>query len=154
MAVCELCGREEHLLAVEVESVEMSVCAECAKFGKVKARTSLVAFSQQRVSKVEEPEFTVTLDYASLLKTARESRHLNQEDFAQFLNERVSLVQKWEQGTMPPGIDTARRLEKKLGIYLIEKIEKNTIDLPLNKSSKRADTFTLGDFVKVRKRGK
>ena len=75
---------------------------------------------------------------------------MSQEDFAKFLNERESIVAKWEQGSLRPRIDTARRLERKLGIRLVEKEEETSEDVDVPKVKK--DEFTLGDFIKVRKR--
>ncbi len=149
---CELCGKEGELLLADVEQVEMNVCPSCAEFGKIKSSFRSSSSASQRKSIIaEEPEFEIVLDYASLIRKAREQRNMSQKEFAAFLNERESLVQKWEQGSMPPAIDVARRLEKKLGISLIQQDEKGKILNP-EKAPKLSDSFTLGDFIKIRKR--
>ena len=74
---------------------------------------------------------------------------MNQEEFSKFINERESVLNKWENGSLKPRLDIARKLEKRLKISLIEKEEIKTIEMEKKKSS---EGFTLGDFIKVRKR--
>ena len=73
---------------------------------------------------------------------------MSQEDFAKFLNERVSVIQKWEANSLKPRIDIARQLERKLSVRLVIRDQIKKVELKHEKS----DELTLGDFVKVRKR--
>ena len=155
MARCEMCGREAELVKAEIEGGELKVCYGCAKYGKIKQESVHRVLPQSKkpvgsASKHERPSFRIVKDCSSLIRTAREKREMSQEDFAKFLNERESIVAKWEQGSLRPRIDTARRLERKLGIRLVEKEEETSEDVDVPKVKK--DEFTLGDFIKVRKR--
>ncbi len=150
MAVCEMCGKEGNTVTATIEGVDLKVCSGCAKFGKVKQEYRGAPKLYQKPIIKEEPAETLVAAFAPLLRTARESRNMTQEEFAKFLQERESQVAKWEQGTLKPGIEDARKLERRLGLKLVEKdeIKKAEIQIKVKK-----DEFTLGDFVKVRKRG-
>ena len=154
MARCEMCGRDDYLLKAEVEGTEMEVCSGCAQFGVVRkgisgSRGSFQSNSQRKPLLQQEPEVQIISGFASLLRQARESRKMNQEDFAKFLQEKGSLVAKWEQGSVQPNIDTAKRLERILGRRLvIQGDASEEADAP----KRKGDELTLGDFIKVRKR--
>ncbi|MBT6774356.1 TIGR00270 family protein [Candidatus Woesearchaeota archaeon] len=154
MPICEMCGRESQLVLAEVEGGELNVCPNCVKYGTTKRKANLgpnkFVSKANKFSKTEMPEFKVVNNYSSLIRSARESKDMKQEDFAKFLNEKESILTKWESGSLKPRLDVARRLERVLGIRLVErdvigKVEKQ-------EKQKAAAEFTLGDFIKTRKR--
>ncbi|PIN76435.1 TIGR00270 family protein [Candidatus Woesearchaeota archaeon CG10_big_fil_rev_8_21_14_0_10_36_11] len=150
MPVCEMCGREGDILKAEVEGVELNVCFGCSKYGSVKKRGyASISRSFEKHSSKEEPSFQVVHNFASLLRSYRERNSMTQEDFAKFLNERESVVAKWESGSLKPRIDTARVLERKLNIRFVEM---DTETKQVDTKKKVSHEFTLGDFIKVRKR--
>ncbi len=152
-----MCGREESLVAAEVEGAELNICPACAKHGQVKKMPGPSSFfsagrlfsSEQKFVQKEKLEFKVTDGYPSLLRSAREKLGMNQEDFAKLLNERESVVAKWESGGLKPRIEAARQIGRILGINLVEEDEEVGGKIEL---SRKNDEPTLGDFVKVRKR--
>lgn len=148
---CELCGKADAPLFAEVEGVDLQVCIGCAKYGTIKKRptTTSTISSKPLVSRPEEPEYTIISNYASLLRTSREKKELSQQDFAKFIQERESVVAKWEAGSLKPSIEIARKLEKRLGIKLVEVEEAGTAKV---ETRGKSDELTLGDLVKVRKR--
>ena len=156
MPLCEMCGKEAQLVTADVERVELKVCSGCVKYGVVKnnsgARYMPEARSNSPVKlkpiKEEGPQFKVVVAYSSLIRSAREKRGMTQEDFAKFLNERESILAKWEQGSLQPSLGAAQRIGRVLGMNLIEKEEAGEVELKKSKT----DEFTLADFVKVRKR--
>ena len=148
MTTCEMCGKEGKIIQADIEGVEMGVCPGCSKYGQIKKNSTQHSRPSKRFQK-NEPNYILVQDFASLIKSARNNKSLNQEDFAKFLNEKESLVAKWEQGSLRPGLDTARRLERNLGIRLVKKDEEKKDKLIVNKKN---DEFTLGDFIKIRKR--
>ncbi|HLD79981.1 MAG TPA: multiprotein bridging factor aMBF1 [Candidatus Nanoarchaeia archaeon] len=147
MASCDMCGKETSLVTVEVEKVEMKVCQNCAKYGAIKKQLGEVRLPQKKMH--TEPAFLVAGNYAGVLRQAREKQKLSQEDFAKFLQERESIVAKWEQGKMQPSVEVARRLEKVLGVSLVVEDVEQAVEKEKNVKS---DGFTLGDFMKVRKK--
>ncbi len=150
-----MCGREGNLLLAEIEGVELRVCPSCAKHGKIKSGSSYsrsqpgfpLGFSTRK----EEPEERIITNFAQLLRGIRERSHLNLEDFAKFLNEKESIVSKWEGGSVSPNLEEAKRLQKLLGVGLIVKEEAGE-ELKQEKRKPGEDTLTLGDFIKVKKR--
>ncbi len=147
MASCDMCGKQGNLLNADVESVNMMVCQNCARFGTIKRKADAIFVPQKKMH--QEQPFRVTANYASLLRQAREKQGLSQEDFARSLQEKESIVAKWELGRIQPSVEVARRLEKILSVSLVvEEVEQ-----PFEKDkSARGDSFTLGDFMKVRKK--
>jgi len=148
--VCEMCGKSDRLIRADVEGVELSLCPKCAKYGEVKKRSpSRPGFFNKSFSRKEEPQFRIVKNYSSLIRSAREKKEMTQEDFAKSLNERESVIAKWESGNLRPRIGIARKLGQVLGIRLIEKVTEEKVEVAKKKVS---DTLTLGDFIKVRKR--
>ncbi|MFA6461373.1 MAG: multiprotein bridging factor aMBF1 [Candidatus Woesearchaeota archaeon] len=153
MALCEMCGKQGNLVIAEVEGVELKVCPLCAKHGIIKSKSSQFSsrFSKDSSFKKEEMEEKVVPYYARLIKEAREQRGLNQEDFARFLNEKVSITSKWESGSMSPNIESAKRLQRILNVSLIMREEQGE-EIKQDKRRPGDDTLTLGDFIKIKKR--
>ncbi len=147
MTSCDMCGKQGSLLTADVEGVEMTVCQNCAQFGIVKRKADVIRIPQKKIH--QEQPFRVAVNYASLLRQAREKQGLSQEDFARFLQEKESIVAKWEQGKMQPSVEVARRLEKILSVSLVEEEVEQSFE---RDKPARADGFTLGDFMKVRKK--
>jgi putative transcription factor len=147
MTICEMCGTDGDLVLVEVESVEMRTCTTCSKYGTRK-RSAIFATQSRKVIQHSEPEFSLVSNTATILRNIRESKALSQEDFSKLINERESVVSKWEQGTLTPRLDTARKLERQLGIKLVQRDTKITVKV----EKKKFEEFTLGDFIKVKKR--
>jgi|SRR3989344_2958695 len=147
MTACDMCGKETALVTAEVEGVDLKVCSNCSRFGTIKQKVDTIRVPQQKMHK-EQP-FRVTGSYATILRQAREKQGLSQEDFAMFLQEKESIVSKWEQGRMQPSVEVARRLEKTLGVSLVVEDVEQAVEKEKNV---RADGFTLGDFMKVRKK--
>lgn len=146
---CDLCGKvEERLHRAIIEGVELNVCSGCSKFGKVLSTKEI--FSKKTIVKAEPKEEKIELlveNYADIIKKKRESMGLTQKDFANKINEKETTIHKIETGTLTPPLPLAKKLEKILGIKLIEEY------LEKQESFKRAkaEGFTLGDFIKIKK---
>tara|TARA_Y100000310_G_C20643596_1_gene795322 strand:+ start:1132 stop:1590 length:459 start_codon:yes stop_codon:yes gene_type:complete len=151
MALCEMCGKESNLISAEVDGADLKVCSGCAKFGKVKKNFhSRPAQFKNKFNRQKGPEYKIVNNFSSLLSSARNKKGMDREEFSKFLNEKESVVAKWEQGSLKPRVNTARRLGKILDLKLTEKdVDAKDVEL---KKSKSSDSFTLGDFIKVRKR--
>ncbi|MFC1801167.1 multiprotein bridging factor aMBF1 [Nanoarchaeota archaeon] len=147
---CDLCGKETKLFKAEVEGTEMMVCKNCASFGQLKEPLEKPAKKVHQFSKRERKEpaletaETIISDYAQKIRQAREKMGLSQEDFAKKINEKESLLHKMEVGSFEPSLVLAKKLEKLLGIKLIQKTEEKKIPLPKGSS----EGFTIGDLMK------
>ena len=149
---CDLCGKTtESLAKAIIEGVELDVCTECAKFGKVIAIKRPSAKEQiKQIAKQREKEERIELlveNYAEIIKRKREEIGLTQKEFANRINEKESTIHNIETGALDPPLNLAKKLENVLGIKLIEEYEES------HETSKgrRINGFTLGDFINVKK---
>jgi putative transcription factor len=86
----------------------------------------------------------VATDYDDRIRSAREERGLSQEDLANELNEKASLIRKLERGDVLPSDEVQTKLERKLDISLSE----GGGDGDAEWSGGSSTTTTLGDVVK------
>lgn len=152
-----MCGRAGNLLTAEIEGVELKVCPNCTKFGKIRhpnSRASVSSgFKRQTAPPKDMIEYKVVDNFGQLVREAREKKGLTQEDFAKLLQEREGLVSKWESGGQKPSLETAKKLQRILGVTLIVKDEAAAEEkLEKADGKKVGDVLTLGDFIKVKKR--
>ncbi len=141
---CELCGKgEENLVFAFVENVKFRVCSNCRKFGKVVNETSHNNFNRNIIKKEENFDI-VRSDCGLILKNFRESKGMTQQAMALILKEREATIAKFEQGSLNPSVDFARKLEKFSGLRLVMK---EKIDDPLTIKAKN-QSLTIGDIIK------
>jgi len=82
-------------------------------------------------------------DYDDRIRDSRESLGLTQEELANQLNEKASLIRKLERGDILPSDDVQSKLEKKLEITLTEGADVEDTEW----SSGSGQSMTLGDVV-------
>lgn len=149
MASCDLCGKDGAVFRILTEGTELDVCKGCAKFGKViaKPRIAQPAPVQKPIPHLPKHEVLeiIAEDYGARIKKRRESLNLTQEDLGRKLAEKASLLQKIESGHQEPSIALARKIEKTLGITLIQQHEE--IHAAASREGPRSG-FTIGDFLK------
>lgn len=146
---CELCGKETQLFNAIVEGIELRVCTTCGKHGRVLNRVKPVQAVSRQIKKVEEPVEEVVNDYSQRIRNAREKRGLSQQDFAKHIMVKESLVSKIETGHYEPPLDLARKLEKILGITLVEIGEESSA--ASYKQEKRPSGLTIGDILNLKR---
>ena len=155
---CDLCGKvEDNLIRTLIENVELEVCSGCSKFGKVIAPVKRFSPKEQhkmmqraenaKALKEEKTEILVE-NYADLIKRKRESLGLSQKDFALKINEKESTIHNIETCHFEPPVALAKKLEKVLGIKLIEVYDEKPLAM---KKRKNDGGFTLGDFINIKK---
>ena len=146
-----MCGKDTELYNTAIEGTHMSVCKDCAKYGTILNRMKVAAPQKKKpvVVSTQEISETVVGNIGELLKRKREALGMSQKDFASKIAEKESSLHKMETGTLVPTMERARKLEKMLGLKLVEEI---TDELVTEK--KDTSVMTLGDFVKIRKKSK
>ncbi len=169
-----MCGKEvSSPKTVKIEGAEIDVCDDCSEFGttvetesssttSTKYSTSSSSSSsggssssssggssggRRRRDMFDEME-ELASDYDERIRKARENEGLSQEELADDLNEKASVIRKLERGDSLPSDDVREKLEKKLGISLTE--SSGDADEDWSSSSDSAG-LTLGD--KVRRKG-
>lgn len=154
---CEMCGKkEEELYKTIVEGVKLAVCQKCASFGKIISRIITEeekpkTNTQRQPIIREEKELVETIveNYAEKIKKKREDIGLKQEELAQKIAEKESIIHKIENGKIVPQIKLARKLEKFLGIRLVETEEAEENPTGAKGTS---EGFTIGDMIKIKKK--
>jgi putative transcription factor len=166
---CEMCGEEIRGPAklVRVEGAELSVCSRCGRFGTevqqvrrtdirapqkgpgarpVVAPAAGKAPVRKKRDMFDFIEGDIVDDYAARIRHAREAKGLSQKDLAMQMMEREHLVRKIENSELIPEEGVRRKLEKALGIRLLEG--------PVTESEKKAANVlapTLGDLTVIKK---
>lgn len=146
---CDLCGKiDERLLRALIENVELNVCSACSKFGKALDHTKSNAVKEpvRKAGNRDEKIELLADNYAITVKKGRESMGLTQKDFASMISEKESAIHKIEAGILEPQLSLARKLEKVLGVKLIEEYHEE----PGTLKRKKEEGFRLGDFIKIK----
>lgn len=145
---CDLCGKiEGNLKRTIIENVKLNVCSNCSKFGRVIGPVK-PAHDRERTKKIEPQEKIELLveNYAEIIKRKRESIGLTQKDFANKISEKEATIHKIETESLEPSLSLARKLEKILGIKLVD----GHLETHKHIKTKKIEGFTLGDFIKAK----
>ncbi|MFX1280149.1 MAG: multiprotein bridging factor aMBF1 [Promethearchaeota archaeon] len=166
---CPICGgiiwgRGQRVL---IEGAKIVVCDNCAQHGKKIYRppsnihsknTSHVKpqtiSKKQRVKSKDVEELEIVADYAKKIRNARTNLNLNQDQFAQKLNEKPSLLRRIEAGKVEPTVKLAKKIYKIYNIQLIKKPNDPEINIQETKFMKRSGGSSLGDIAFIKKRSK
>ncbi|MEZ0394378.1 MAG: multiprotein bridging factor aMBF1 [Desulfurococcaceae archaeon] len=161
MPYCELCGREvrneRELYRVYFEGTLMRVCAEC--YSKIVRERSKAQPPRAGVPARQRPlaqakrrsaaeEYEVVEDYAKRVREARMRLGWSEEALAQRVRESENVIKRIEAGKLKPSIDLARRLEKVLGITLLEPVVEEPSGVRATPAKGTDEYYTVGDFVR------
>lgn len=148
---CEICGKKVvgRPFRVKIEGSIMQTCKECSKFGKIqKEPPKPVKRSTPRRIHYREPTNEVLEDYNNVIRLAREKLGWSRENLGEKVNEKVSVISRIEMGRMVPDIKLAKKLEKILGVTLIEEVENENLD---DKDHHRFKGATIGDVAFIKR---
>ena len=168
---CEICGKpiEGRPIRTKIDGSVLEVCKECSKFGRVQKDTPLERkfvlrnkkgkpqnknqsqANRQNIQRRrrEEPMDELVEDFNTVVRKARESKGWTREELGAKIYEKVSVINRIESGKMEPDVKLAKKLEKTLGVTLIEKYD--DVDLEAFKSAASGPN-TLGSIVKIKRR--
>jgi putative transcription factor len=174
MVQCEMCGKEtSNPNRVKIEGAELDVCDDCTDFGtevqteessttSTKYSTSSSSSSSSsststgtstssssssgggRRSDMYDDIEELAQDYDERIRSAREQAGLSQEDLANQLNEKASLIRKLEHGDTLPSDDVQSKLERSLDIDLTAGGGEEDTEWEGGSST---GEYTLGDVV-------
>ena len=148
MTECGICGKGESKIIAIVEGVMLTVCNDCAHYGKVLKVKELEEQKEIKVVKkasYPESDEIIVKDYSERIKKAREDLHLKQEELARRIAEKESVIHHMESGDLVPSLALARKLEKSLGIILIEITQ---LEREKSRINFRDEALTIGDLLK------
>jgi putative transcription factor len=153
---CELCGRVCDCKPSTVDGVSMMLCHDCMKYGQgVKASAEPTTFIQKplldRIKRSKTKDVYKDMDkelvsgWSDLIKNARQKKGLSREQLGFKIGERTVTIAHIENGDLRPSDKMVEKLEKELGISLIE----NVSSVPSTSTGSRSgNSLTLGDFIK------
>jgi len=148
---CELCGKESHdcRLAI-IDGVKMMVCPKCLSYGKEVPRTTLSPAKHVAKKKLSAEDIYKKMDkelvpdWNQRIKNARMKKNLTREQLGALVGERTVTIAKIENGDLRPSDETIKKLEKILGITLLEEVK----GVAVKKSGgSKSGGLTLGDLL-------
>ena len=154
---CELCGKESRgCRDAVVDGVNMMLCQDCIKYGEnatpvIKTPANVKRFVAQRVRKSTPKDIYKNMNkelisnWSEEIKKARKKKGLSRETLGFKIGERTVTISKIENGDLRPPDKLIAKLEKELGISLLEVVKKVTTDRHARSG------MTLGDFIKTEK---
>jgi putative transcription factor len=94
--------------------------------------------------------YEVVDDYAERVRRARQRLGLTQKELAQRVKVSENVIKRIEAGTLVPTIDLARRLERVLGVKLLEPVVEEETEVGSTKRGREEFYLTLGDIAEIR----
>jgi len=140
---CEICGLAADRKA-EIEGAVLNVCGNCSAFGKQLARERPKTLIPLKLP--EEAQLALTRNFSEIIRTARMKKQLSQEQLAFAVREKLSLIKRMEEGWSPP-LQIARKIEKFLGIRIVESFQQEA-----GKTESVKGGVTIGDVVIMRRK--
>ncbi len=166
---CQICGS---LIwgkgqKVILEGARITVCHNCAQHGTKIHKPASYTYGKNPVKKkpYSAPkrhiiksqtigELEIVSDYAKRVRNARNSLGLNQDQFAQKLNEKPSLIRRIENGKAEPTVKLAKKIQKIYKIQLLTKPDEMGFNIQENKFMKKSSGGSLGDIAFIKKKRK
>lgn len=169
---CPICGgviwgRGQKVI---IEGAKLTVCDSCAQHGEKvqrKKNTSTPNKDFQRKPKGRQKrtipkmrkdsfdDFELVSDYAQRIRKARAKTGMNQDKFAQNINEKPSLLRRIESGKAKPTIQLAKKIQKEYNIQLLkEKDITSESSTNYKKYLKSSKGSSLGDIAFIKKKDK
>jgi len=159
-----MCGKKVGTRRYMVEGTVMNLGLECSKYGtpmdtpapagtKAAVEQGLERRAQRQATKSvfggESDAWTLVEDYGARIHKAREAKGWTHEFLGNKVQARVPELKHIEAGKLRPSDDVARRMQKELGIELLEKIEGPAPTLSgMKKSTPGGSGLTIGDMLK------
>jgi len=161
---CPICGSIiwGKGIKVLIEGAKIVVCQVCAKHGKkiitpeksVVRQTRNLQLRRDFKKSEFEDNFEIVDDFNHRIRKVRQTLKLNQDQFAQKLNEKPSLIRRIEAGKVQPTIKLAKKIEKVYKIKLLEKTNKVEASIQTDKFLKKPTGSSLGDIAFIKKKKK
>ncbi|MEW6721671.1 MAG: multiprotein-bridging factor 1 family protein [Candidatus Micrarchaeota archaeon] len=148
---CDICGKGPVRAQILVEGAKMLACGSCMRSGKVLFRfeEGSPASPPPSVSVMEAGEEIIE-GYGRRISGARDRLKLPLSVVAERVREKESYLNAVEHERLMPTLEVARKLEKELGIKLIEKVQATAGGA--STSPRSFSEPTLGDMVDPKKK--
>lgn len=146
---CEICGADGADYLIQVEGAKLFVCHACSGSGKlVRGPAPKSAPAEARAGR---REYEVMDGYGSIIIEARKRMGLPLEVLAERINEKHSFLERVEHEKTLPDERLARKLEKELGIKLLQEVSSGAA---VDVKSRQEGGVTLGDIIEIERKKK
>jgi len=144
---CDICGAAKADRKARIEGAVVSVCDKCVTLGDEINIQEIHKLAERILPKLSlPPEFNFDLrpDAAEVVRKGREKLGLTQEQLGEKVSEKVNIIKRVEDGWQPP-IQVAKKLEKFLGVSILETAATGNLKTKIDKKQ-----MTLGDMVEIK----
>ncbi|MFX1311232.1 MAG: multiprotein bridging factor aMBF1 [Promethearchaeota archaeon] len=164
---CPICGsiiwgRGQRVL---LEGAKITVCHNCAQHGtkiqkspkttKLKGSSHIKPIQTLKKKKYNHnivETLEIVQNYDKKIRDTRSKLNLTQDQFAQKMNEKPSLIRRIESGKVKPTINLAKKIEKIYDLKLLKKIDDSEPINDKNKYIKKSKGSSLGDIAFIKKK--
>lgn len=155
MGVCDICGSTRETRKTSLEGADIEACLSCVPGKKEGSYGPRKNFKKDFKKRPELPKvnFEFVDDFGDIIKKAREKADITQKDFGLMVNEHSSVIQKIEHNDLKPRLGLAKKIEKKLKIRIINKIEQLDKDGNVVNNKKPRDDDKKGEYKNGRMNG-
>jgi putative transcription factor len=155
---CDICGRSPVRAQIMVEGAKLLACGACMGSGKVLHRFHDDEEAGGPVVDAPRPApelggEDIVDDWGAVIRQARDRTRLPLAVVAERISEKESYLDAIENGRLMPSLVVARKLEKELGIKLIEKTTASIAPSPAA-ASRSLSAPTLADMLSPEKKKK
>lgn len=147
---CDICGAEGAGYLILVEGAKLTVCHDCSGAGKL-LRAPQPVRDPSSPARAGRAEMEVADGYGQMIAEARKRMGLPLEVLAERINEKHSFLERVEREKTLPDEKLARKLEKELGIKLLQEVSSG---VAVNVKDRQGAGMTLGDILEIQKRKK
>jgi len=147
---CEICGAEGAGYLILVEGAKLTVCSDCSGAGKL-LRAPAPPRDESSPAYKGKVEMEVVDGYGAVIAAARKRMGLPLEVLAERINEKHSFLERVEHEKTLPDEKLAHKLEKELGIKLLQEVSSG---VAVNVKDGQGKGMTLGDILEIQQRKK
>lgn len=159
---CEMCGKKVATRRYMVDKTVMNLGLECSKYGQpldgTAAPGSKAAVHQNLERRADrqgsrsvfdaQTPLVLVGDYGPKIHKAREGKGLTHEQLGNKVSARVPELKHIEAGKLRPSDELIKKLEKELGITLMEAIEGPAPVVSGVKKAGPSQGLTIGDLLR------
>lgn len=160
---CESCGskmEKDDSYLVLIEGAQLDVCFRCKRLGKIirapRSRYNAPSHGEDYTPRRSsmQSRFEIVENYGSKLRDARNKLTLPLQVLAERINEKESFLDRIEKQKTRPNETVAKKLEKELGIKILEEAEQSSTAIFETSKKRSSGGITLGDILEIEKKKK
>ena len=149
---CDICGATPIRAQILLEGAKLLACGRCAKSGKIlhyfrdeEEAERPHAMSGPPPKSIGQEEEVVE-GFGEIIRKARQKKKITIEELGLKIQEKANFLHAIETERLKPTVPVAKKLEKELGIKLIESSSGRVSASELGQGKKQFQEPTLGDF--------